>query len=330
MSAKRPARILIGTASWTDPGLIAAGTFYPPGTRDAAARLRYYASQFPLVEIDASYYGIPAAYTARLWAERAPDGFVFDAKAYALFTRHPTPIASLPKDVRQALPPALASVRRVYDHDLPDELQKELWRRFAEVFRPLRDAGKLGAVLFQFPPWFAPSRESRAYLARLPELLPGYPISVELRNPRWFAGGAEGDLLALLREHGLAYVCADEPQGTTASVPPLVAVTAPLAVVRFHGRNAAAWARHGTDVRERYDYLYNDDELRGWLPGIARLAEEAAEVHLLMNNCVGDKGVRNAHDLARLLRGTPLAAAVVPPPGRYAESDAMPAQQRLL
>jgi len=330
MGAGQRARLLIGTASWTDPSLIAAGTFYPPSARTPAARLRYYASQFPLVEIDSSYYGIPAERAVRGWAERAPAGFVFDAKAYALFTRHPTPIASLPKGVRDALPSALAGVRRVYDHDLPNELQQELWRRFAEAFQPLRETGKLGAVLFQFPPWFVPVRESRAYLARLSELLPGYPISVELRNPRWFAGGAERDLLALLREHELAYVCADEPQGTTASVPPLVVATAPLAVVRFHGRNAAAWARHGVDVRERYDYLYSDDELRGWLSGIARLAEEAAEVHLLMNNCVGDKGVRNARDLARLLRATLLADALVPPPGQYDEAGATPAQQRLL
>ena len=112
-----------------------------------------------------------------------------------------------------------------------------------------------------------------------------------------------------------------------------MAATAPLGVVRFHGRNAAAWAAHGAEVRDKYDYLYSERELEGWTPKIAQLAEQTNEVHVLMNNCVADKGVTNARDLIRLLRGTPdVAGRVEPAPGVYEPDhrDDAPSQPRLL
>lgn len=330
-----PGRILVGTASWTDPSLVNSGRFYPPDARTPAARLQFYAQQFPIVEIDSSYYGIPAERTAGLWTDRSPAGFTFDVKAYALFTQHAAPVASLPKDVRNALPAAVAGHGRIYQRDVPDELLKELWRRFETALLPLDSAGKLGCVLFQFPPWFTPNRESYAYLAALREELPGYTPSVEFRNPLWLDDDHREGTLALLREHSLPFVCVDEPQGTSASVPPVVAVTASVALIRFHGRNAAAWAAPGVDVRDKYDYSYTDAELRGWLPGITRLAEEAADVHVLMNNCVEDKGVNNARDIVRLLREeSPVGAALVPPPpldnDDAGEGSATALQPRLL
>jgi uncharacterized protein YecE (DUF72 family) len=146
--------IMVGTASWTDKSLIDAGTFYPRKSMSADARLRFYASRFPIVEVDSSYYALPSAQNAALWAERTPEGFVFDVKAFRLFTGHHTAAAVLPKDVAEQLPPPLREGKtNVYYKDLPAELAQTLWARFREAIEPLRAAGKLGLVLFQFPPW---------------------------------------------------------------------------------------------------------------------------------------------------------------------------------
>src|SRR5579859_94947 len=209
-------RIRIGTASWTDKSLIECGRFYPPEAKTAEARLQFYASQFPIVEVDSSYYAMPAEHTAGLWVERTPDGFVFDIKAYALFTQHPTPPRSLPKDLREALPDELGAKRNLYYRDLPASLQDELWRRFAAALLPLDSAGKLGVVLFQFPPWFLPGHESRAYIGELRERLPQYLPAVEFRNPYWLSEDNLENTLGFLRSLDLPFVCVDEPQGTRA------------------------------------------------------------------------------------------------------------------
>lgn len=294
-------RILVGTASWTDPSLIESGRFYPPEAKTPEDRLRFYSGVFPIVEVDSSYYGLPAERTAQLWVERTPEDFTFDVKAFSLFTHHPTPPRTLPKDIRAALPQPALEKRNLYYDDVPPELRDELWRRFWQALLPLDSAGKLGVVLFQFPPWFLPGRESLAYLDQLREKVPQYVPAVEFRTPRWLDEEHAERTLAFLSERGMPYVVVDEPQGTRASVPPVVAATAPVAVVRFHGRNRAAWAKRAASVAEKYDYLYSEDELQGWLPSIRRLAEEAHEVHVLMNNCREDKAVVNAKQFATML-----------------------------
>jgi uncharacterized protein YecE (DUF72 family) len=296
-------RILVGTASWTDKSLIDSGRFYPPEATTAEARLQHYASVFPLVEVDSSYYGLPSQRNAALWVERTPDDFTFDIKAYAALTHHPTRLASLPKDLRESLPAEALEKRNVYHKDLPDEVRDALWQRFGEALLPLDSAGKLGVVLFQFPPWFMPGRESFAYLDALQERLPQYTPAVEFRNPLWLDDEHVERTLSFLSERGLPYVCVDEPQGTRASVPPVVASTARISVVRFHGRNAAAWAKRNVGVAEKYDWLYSEGELREWVPGIQRLAEQSESVHVLMNNCREDKAVVNARQLAMMLSG---------------------------
>ena len=135
--------ILVGTSSWTDKTLIESGKFYPPSATTPEDRLRFYASRFPLVEIDSSYYGIPNVANAQRWVERTPPGFVFNIKTYRLFTRHQTPVASLAKEIREALGPV--SRTNVYDKDVPAEITTELWRRFRAVLDVLRAGGKLGA-----------------------------------------------------------------------------------------------------------------------------------------------------------------------------------------
>ena len=141
--------ILVGTCSWTDPTLIQSGRFYPDWARSAEARLQHYASQFGLVEVDSSYYALPNERASRLWVERTGEGFIFDIKAFRLFTQHPTPLVALPRDIREALPPQPKGKAHIYHRDIPSELTNELWNRFERALLPLDSAGKLGVVLFQ-------------------------------------------------------------------------------------------------------------------------------------------------------------------------------------
>lgn len=298
-----PARTLIGTCSWTDKTLLESGAFYPPGTDTAEERLRFYADHFPIVEVDSTYYGPPSERTAGLWVERTPAGFTFDVKAFRLLTQHPTPPRSLWKDLREALPPDQADKRNVYARDLPREFVAEAFRRFGEALMPLHSAGKLGTILLQFPPYVAPSRGSFGYLAWAAEQLSEFDIAVEFRQQRWTDDEHIDGTLGLLRDHELSFVCVDEPQGFRSSVPPITAVTAPIAHVRFHGRNSANWERKGISAAERFRYEYREDELRDWLPRIEQLRSDAGEVHLLMNNCYADYGIRSARLLAGLLDG---------------------------
>jgi uncharacterized protein YecE (DUF72 family) len=296
------ARILVGTCSWADKTLVDCGRFYPPKLKSAEERLRFYAGQFPLVEVDSSYYGLPSERNAALWVERTPDGFTFDVKAFRLMTQHPTPPAALPKDLREALPPELAEKKNLYPRDLPREVTDEVWQRFASALLPLDSAGKLGVIVFQFPPWFLPGPQSRDDLLEAQERLPQYRIAVEFRNGRWLSEQNAERTLRFLRDQRLPFVCVDEPQGFESSVPPVAEATDGIALVRFHGRNSATWAKRGIAAAERFDWLYSEDELREWVPRIERLAERTREVHLLMNNCREDKAVVGARQLQLLLR----------------------------
>jgi len=297
-------RILVGTCSWADKTLVDSG-WYPPQAKTPEERLLYYAEQFSIVEVDSAYYGLPSERNAGLWVERTPADFVFDVKSYALFTHHPTAVRSLPKDVREALPHALQEKRNVYYRDTPPEVRDELWRRFVGALLPLDSAGKLGTVLFQFPPWFLPGRQNRDYILEAKARLGQYACAVEFRNNLWLSDNQERTL-TFLSANGISYVCVDEPQGFRSSLPPMVAATAPVSLVRMHGRNAEMWEKKGIGAAERFDYLYREGELAEWVPRVRRLAQEAREVHVLLNNCHRDYAVRNARRLASLL-GLPTA-----------------------
>ena len=142
-------RVMVGTASWTDPTMTASGVFYPRSTESAEDRLAYYASQFPLVEVDATYYALPSRRLAELWRERTPPDFTFDIKAHALMTGQPTETNRLPKAIREALPEDLRGKARLYGRDLPAEIMEVVWSGFAEALEPLREAGQLGSILLQ-------------------------------------------------------------------------------------------------------------------------------------------------------------------------------------
>lgn len=295
--------IRIGTCSWTDPTLTKTDAFYPRERMTAEERLSFYADQFPIVEVDSTYYSPPSEKTAGLWVERTPTDFTFDIKAFRLLTQHPTPPAALWKDFREDLPPELSEKRNVYMRDLPRTLQADAVARFREGLMPLHSAGKLGVVLFQMPPFVYPTRGSFGYLKWAAEHLADFQLAVEFRNGRWLDEENQSDTLDFLRRHKLAYVCVDEPQGFKSSVPPVTAATAPIAEIRFHGRNAENWERKGITAAERFRYDYSKKELAEWVPRVRELSDQAETVSVLMNNCYADLGIKSAYLMADLLYG---------------------------
>lgn len=281
-------RILTGTAGWADASLIRSG-WYPPGTRTAAGRLRYYAGQFPLVEADAPYYGLPSAATVTGWIDAAPAGFTMDVKAHSLLTGHRTRTAALPADLRTRVrgPWLTAS-------SAPAGLVAELWRRYHLTFEPLRESGLLGLVLLQFPPnCRADSAGVASVRAALRQCAP-LPAAVEFRHGSWLEPEQRDGTWRLLRAHDAAYVCADMSQSHPGAVPPLLAVTANKAVIRLHG-HSAAWTRGGKE--ERYRYEYSAPELAAWAERSRQLGESAEEVHIVVNTCCAGIAQRAAASL---------------------------------
>jgi uncharacterized protein YecE (DUF72 family) len=301
-------RIRIGTASWTDPTMTAAGVFYPTTATNAEERLQHYAATFPLVEVDATYYALPAESTAKLWVERTPPDFVFDIKAHALMTGQGTETKRLPKVLRQELPEPIVSKSRVYAKDLPPEALDAVYGIFRDALEPLREAGQLGSILLQYPNWVFPSNENRAAIADTVERLDGLRVAVEFRNGSWLNEKNAERTLSFLRDQNAAFVMVDEPQGFKSSVPPVTAVTSDLALVRFHGRNAETWEAKNITPAERFRYLYGRDELEEWAPKIRTVAEDARDTHVLMNNCYANYGTTNAREIAAILAGELLDA----------------------
>lgn len=261
-------RVLVGTCNWSDHE-----SFYPRGLKPGD-RLAFYADRFTIVEVDSTYYHLqPPTYFAR-WAARTPAGFVFNVKAFKELTWHDRDQA--PRD--------------------------STFAAFAEALQPLRDADKLRAIHFQFPPWYVANQKNRDYLLLARDQFPKDLLAVEFRHRSWFTSENQEATLGFLREGGFAHVVVDAPQIGSGTVPSVVAVTSPrLSIVRFHGRNTQTWYKKAETTGDRFNYLYSQQELAEWLPAVRALASEAAEVHLLMNNNHADYAVRNAADMMRLL-----------------------------
>jgi uncharacterized protein YecE (DUF72 family) len=308
-------RIRVGICAWTDPALIAAGTFYPRKSMTAESRLRFYAGTFDTVEVNSSYYAIPDIRNTLRWVERTPADFVFHLKAYSLLTGHHPKAESLPAEVAALLPRRPPQTRRgeIDASSFPPEALDHAFRLFRTAVGPIAEAAKLGYVLFQFAPWVRFESGRLDYLASLPERLPGWPIAVEFRHRSWLPDHADETLRALSTA-GLAHVIVDGPEAGH-TVPRVTTVTAPTAVFRLHGRNPDGWLRQlrGEDptVQEKYDYLYSEGELREFLPEIEGVSAEAEEVFISFNNNNRDYPVRNALMLKRLL-GQPTPSEASP------------------
>lgn len=273
-------RILVGACSWSDHK-----PFYPKGL-PANQQITYYAQRYPIVEINSTFYRMMPERNLRLWAERTPEGFVFDVKPYRQITWH---------DRKNPPDPAVTAA-------------------FCGVLQPLRDANKLGAVHFQFPPWFVYSRAHIDYILGLRDAFPDDRISVEYRHRSWLEGDHVPALCETLRAHGVGLTVVDEPQLGSGSVPIVLEVTNPeLVIVRFHGRNDEKWYARVKTTGERFNYLYSREELDGWLPNVRQLAEDAAELHLLFNNNAQDYALQNARQLRLALEKELPTAEVVRP-----------------
>lgn len=261
--------IRIGTCAFTDhQGL------YPPGL-PASDRLRYYSTQFDVVEVDATFYRPMARHVAVRWASQVPRTFRLDLKAPGSLTGHRKPD--------------------------PQELQL-----FMALLEPLAADGILGAVLLQWPPWHRQTPDRRQQTAEAIHRLGPHPVAVEFRHRSWYE--EPGTLLSWLAELGAAHVVVDAPDAGDTTVPWLASATQPdLAYVRFHGRNAETWAAPGlTSSQERFRYRYEPAELEERARDIRALGLGVREVHVLMNNNYGSYAV----DGARWLRDH-----LVPKPG---------------
>jgi uncharacterized protein YecE (DUF72 family) len=281
---ERVASIRIGTCSWADEGLVKR--WYPSGVSSPAARLAYYAERFDTVEVDSPFYHLPSPETAAKWAERTPDGFVFHAKASGEMTGH-----------------------READRE-------EAFAAFREALAPLEHAGKLRGVLLQYPPRFAKSAEAMEELKAVAPLLDPLVPLVEFRHRSWVDEDERADTFSFLERHGLSYVSVDSPRGRASNIlPRIAAATHPVAYVRFHGRNWRTWNLKGKTSAERFDWLYDRDELEEWVEPLAELAGQAEEVYAMFNNNRYDYAPRSAQVLRELLdeHEIPATGAVEPP-----------------
>ena len=290
-------RIRVGTASWTDPEFIKAG-WYPDGVKsDAAARLRYYAERFSMVEVNASFYALPLPGTVAAWASRVPDGFRFHVKAHQVISGHPCDPRRLPAPLRE-LP--YEADRRGFIRRPSRALREAVIDTLVESVTALGD--HLGAILVQLPPFVTSGDEQRRELGRILARLAPLRVAVEFRHRSWVAAGEREAAAEVLAAHGAAWVCVDAPRIDVASaMPPIVEVTSDaLAYVRLHGRNAATW--HGSKtVAERFDHLYTDEELEEWVEPVLSLAGRAQEVAVVFNNNSRDHALVSAARFRGLL-----------------------------
>jgi uncharacterized protein YecE (DUF72 family) len=284
-------RIVIGTSSWADPGFVEE--WYPQDL-PARDRLAWYAERFDAVEVNSTFYAVPAARTVARWADQTPGDFTFDVKLHRLLSRHSADLKSLPPDLR-----ASATTNARGRVELTPRLEAALADAVAGSVAPL--GGKLATFLLQLSPAFEPRTNDLGELAGLVRRLDTTaPVAVELRNRFWLTDDRREATLGWFEEHGAAFVCVDAPEGSNAPtlMPNLdVATRDDLAYLRAHGRNLEGYLR-GRSVAERFAYRYDDDELRELGARAGRLAEEVPAVRMMFNNNRG----ADAPDAAQRMR----------------------------
>ncbi|ANZ57355.1 hypothetical protein BGL34_06515 [Fructilactobacillus lindneri] len=262
--------IKIGLATWTDHPALANGK--------KKLTLPEYATHFPIVEVDSSFYSVPKAAWIEKWINEVPEKFQFIVKANYAMTK--TPMTRFGK--------------------MTDEIRSQRFSDFIKVIQPMAAAGKLASILFQFPPSFKCNNDSIQYIRQVRQVMEDLPISVEFRNDSWFAGEeVTKDTSAFLRSLKMTQVVVDEPHAASNGVPLVPVVTTPeFAFIRLHGRNEAAWAK-GTMGRYRYDY--NQTELEEIAKVATDLAKDAKEVAVIFNNNAGHNAAPNALTLKQIL-----------------------------
>lgn len=279
--------ILVGTASWSDPGFIA--DWYPKNMV-ASDRLPYYAEHFNLVELNSSFYGIPNRRQVEKWCEQTPDEFVFDVKLHKFLSRHGAGPENLPADLR----PKLETTEKG-KLQLSPKGEELVAKRFLREIAPFAEAGKMGALLLQLSPSFSPRKHKLAELEHLVSLFEGHKLAVELRNRGWVTGEQLDHTKEFFRQHCLAWVAVDAPETEHFMAMPYIGVvTDPdLGYIRCHGRNEQGYIR-GRTVAERFNYQYSEEELQEIIEKAETLAEQAREVHIVYNNNASDYAIQSA------------------------------------
>ncbi len=255
--------IRIGTSGYSYQDWI--GPFYPQGTPDRDM-LAYYARHFNTTEINYTYYRLPSARTLAAMASKVPDGFLFTVK-----------------------------VSQELTHGREDN--KEAFQKFVEALQPLREAGKFGCILAQFPWSFRYSEDNFDYLQYMREQFGELPVVVELRNREWI----RDETFDILHRLQLGFCAVDEPQ-LKGLLPPVAVATSPIGYVRFHGRNYQKWWQHEQSA-ERYDYTYSEEELKEWVPKIQHLEHETPTTFVFANNHARGQAITTAKQLSFLLEG---------------------------
>ncbi|MGG1550475.1 DUF72 domain-containing protein [Paenibacillus ferrarius] len=265
--------ITIGLAGWGDHDLI-----YGPGIRQSD-KLRTYNRYFKTVEVDSSYYAIHKPEMFEKWAAETTADFTFLVKAFQGMTGQ--------------------SQVKYSDSDMA-----ELFRNFRASMEPLIDAGKLKAVLFQYPPWFDCTRDHVQIVRAARRRMGDVPLALEFRHQSWFEPDMRERTLQFMRDEGWAHSVCDEPQVLPGSVPIVPEATHPaLTVVRFHGRNAPGWTNNGQDDWRavRYLYKYSQEELLAWKERLEKLQRESRELCVIFNNNSGGDAAANARQLMEML-----------------------------
>ena len=291
-------KILVGTSSWADPGFVKE--WYPPGmpSRD---RLAWYAERFEAVEVNSSFYAVPERSTVRRWSKVTPDGFTFDLKVHQLLSRHSAKLESLPPELREGV--ETAGRGRVV---LTPELERAVARTLVQAVEPLAEDGKMGALLIQLTPAFAPKDHTLDELDGLLDALAPHRIAIELRHRGWVRDEREDETLRWFSEREVAFVSVDAPPGDHLPImPPIDAVTRDdLAYLRLHGRDTDGYLK-GKSVAERFGWIYTDEELQEVEGRVRQLAEDAGQVHVMFNNNRDDDAPSAARRFRALLGQDP-------------------------
>ena len=271
-------KILIGTASWSDPGFVKA---WYPEKMPASERLGWYAEHFEMVEVNSTFYSVPDRRMVERWCGATPNGFTFDVKLHQLFSFHSTPAKLLPPDLQgRAETDAKGKVKS------SSVLKEKLLEIFLSSMSILRKDGKLGVLLLQLSPAFSPRKHQLSELEVLVDMLRDYRLAIEFRNRNWVMGDQLRSTIDFLRKRNIAFVNIDAPIAEHFTIMPsdLNEITNPdLTYLRLHGRNARAYLT-GKTVAARFDYDYSDDEIAEVAGRAEKLAREAREVHVIFNN----------------------------------------------
>jgi uncharacterized protein YecE (DUF72 family) len=288
-------KILVGTASWSDPGFV---EHWYPKRMKAADRLPWYAQHFEMVEVNSTFYSVPEPRVVERWAANTPAGFTFDVKLHQLLSRHSTQAKLLPPDLQRR-----AHVDENGRVQLTPEIEEMVMRIFLGGLEPLRREEKLGALLLQLSPAFSPHKHRLSELDQLIAATRDYLLAIEFRNRNWVTKEQWPETLEFVKQHKIIFVNVDAPPVEHFTILPsdLNEVTNPaLAYLRLHGRDAKAYLT-GKTVAARFNYDYRDDELKEVAQRSRSLARRAGEVHVVFNNNALDYAPRAASRLRTVL-----------------------------